>query len=170
MASCAYSLAEEDVVASSYDPQHQLGFDLALSTASIQTMESEPIRLLVSPLRGRQVPIAFRPSADRIEALLSLAPGWNSYSAAAVTPASAKAAITLLATCLAPCTPVPAVVPRVQGGIQLEWRANGVEIEVYVEPAGDARFYAEAEGKHDVIEAALAGNETVLSQWLARLA
>jgi hypothetical protein len=67
-------------------------------------------------------------------------------------------------------TPLPAVVPRVQGGIQLEWHTKEIDIEVYIDSPENVSFFAEHAASGKSIEAPLAGHEQELRVWLQRVA
>lgn len=64
--------------------------------------------------------------------LVQLPEGWDSYEAKPVSSQAARAAIAFLvkAASAVPNLPVPAVVPTVPGGIQLEWHRQGVDLEI----------------------------------------
>src|SRR5579862_1709909 len=78
-------------------------------------------KLLVEVYANQPMPVTFHKSVEAVADLLTLPPGWNSYSAKSIAPRNAVRAIRLLGELLEPQTSPPAVVPRVQGGIQLEW-------------------------------------------------
>ena len=82
-------------------------------------------------------------SARAVGDLLSLPEGWNSHSAKPIAVRNARAAIELLAQVLRTDTPPPDVVPRVQGGIQLEWHTEKVDIEIYIDSPDKVSFFAE---------------------------
>lgn len=100
--------------------------------------------------------------------LLRLPPGWNSYSAKPIAASNAVRAIRVLASIIDTETPLPAIVPSSQGGIQLEWHAKGIDIEVYIDSYDDVRFFAEHTGSGESIEEPLAGHEHELKAWLHR--
>lgn len=64
---------------------------------------------------------------EKIAALAALEEGWDSYGAAPVTQAALD-----VVRCIA-------VVPTVNGGVQVEWHANGWEVEIEVDPDGEVR-------------------------------
>lgn len=59
-----------------------------------------------------------------VAALRALPGGWNGHGAEPVTPAALAVAEALQ------------VIPRANGGIQIEWHANGQDVEIAVEPDG----------------------------------
>ena len=63
-------------------------------------------------------------SVSAVLNLLSLPRDWNSYTAKPIDQGSAAATIELLMVLLRSGIPAPAVVPRINGGIQLEWHAG----------------------------------------------
>ena len=113
-------------------------------------------------------PHHFQESVDQIDELLGLPPGWNSYSAEPVSWQSAVAAIRFLVEFMDPVTSQPVIVPTVRGGLQVEWHANGVDIEVYIEAGRDVSFFAQAAGVGE-IEAPLEGHEQEFQRWLERV-
>lgn len=76
------------------------------------------------------------PILDRLNQLLSLPPGWDSYSAKQVELAAARRVLDLLVATMADRTPAPQVVPTRQGGVQLEWHQSAIDLEIEVPPSG----------------------------------
>lgn len=68
-----------------------------------------------------------------------------------------------------PQTPPPAVVPRVQGGIQLEWHTETIDIEVYIDSPEKVSFFAEHLESGQNAQGPLAGQEHVLKEWVERI-
>lgn len=125
--------------------------------------------LFVEVQASGTLPRSFVKSVEGVAELLSLPPGWNSYSAKPIAPQNAIRAIRLVAEVLEPETPAPSVVPRVQGGIQLEWHAANIDIEVYVDSQDQVTFYAEHIESGESTEGPLAGREDVLKAWVQRI-
>jgi hypothetical protein len=125
--------------------------------------------LLVEVYANHPMSSTFRKSVEAVADLLSLPPGWNSYSAKPIDHQNARQAIRLLAEFLKPNTPPPSVVPTVRGGIQLEWHTGGVNVEIYIESQDDVSFFAEEAGSGNSSEVPLAGHEEELRSWLQRL-
>lgn len=115
------------------------------------------------------LPTSFLPSVNALLSLLSLQPGWNSYSAKQIERRNVEAAIKFLGAALDFDTPPPIVVPRVKGNIQLEWHTEQVDIEVYIDSPSSVRFFAEDATDGEVAEAPLVGHEEELENWLKRL-
>jgi hypothetical protein len=115
------------------------------------------------------LPRSFIKSVEAVVELLSLPPGWNSYRAKPIASQNAIRAIRLLAELLEPETPAPSVVPRVQGGIQLEWHTQSIEIEIYIDSPDHCTFYAENVESGESTEGPVAGNEGVLKEWAQRI-
>ncbi len=110
-----------------------------------------------------------RKSLKAVVEILSLKPGWNSYSAKPIEPGNAVRAIELLAAFVGPDIPAPTLVPTVRGGIQLEWHNQRGNIEIYIESPSDVRFFAESVQSGDEAEKPIDGNEQELGSWIARL-
>ncbi|HWZ98332.1 MAG TPA: hypothetical protein VN025_11280 [Candidatus Dormibacteraeota bacterium] len=104
---------------------------------------------------------------NRLINLLELPNGWNSYNARAISKENVTFAVSLLSRIMTVGTPAPQVVPKVRGGVQLEWHTKGINIEVDIDTpekfsfcAEDVRTAQEAEGNEDV---------NLLRQWIGRL-
>jgi hypothetical protein len=81
----------------------------------------------IQPARHWQVPVV-----RLITELLELPANWNSYGSSRIRRDTAMFAIEILENVMAAGTPLPAVVPTPNGGIQLEWHENGVNFEIDV--------------------------------------
>lgn len=73
--------------------------------------------------------------AEQLDAMLTLAPGWDGYGADAVT-AEAVAAGKVILGLLDPAAADVQVCPARTGGVQVEWLWNGYEYELEITPAG----------------------------------
>lgn len=62
--------------------------------------------------------------------LLRLGLDWDSYGARPVDPNCVVAALNLAFSILRDDTPAPSVVPTSRGGLQFEWHAGGVDLEI----------------------------------------
>lgn len=130
--------------------------------------EGGAVKLVIEARRPLEANLvkAIRKVADT----LSLEAGWNSHRARPIESASAKRAILLLGQIMQPEIPVPAVVPRVQGGLQLEWSVNGIDLEIYIDGPDRIRFFAEDLGSGEEAEAVVdAEGLVILAAWLWRL-
>jgi hypothetical protein len=125
--------------------------------------------LFVEVYANRPMSQTFLKSVEAVADLLSLPPGWNSYSAKPIEHQSATQAIRLLAEFLKPSTPLPSVVPTVRGGIQLEWHTKGANVEIYIESSNEVSFFAEEAGSGKSSDVPLSGHENELMSWLERL-
>ena len=101
--------------------------------------------------------------------LLSLPRGWNSYTAKPIDQGSAAATIELLMVLLRSGIPAPAVVPRINGSIQLQWHAGAIDVEVYIDSPSNVRFFAEDVTTGQLAEGPLVGRDVELKGWLERL-
>lgn len=69
-------------------------------------------------------------------ALLKLAPGWNSHNAAPVPPDAAATVLDIVVRALFNGAPYPHITPLSSGGLQIEWHEPDLEIEVAVDRGG----------------------------------
>jgi hypothetical protein len=176
-----YSLAEAAILSQPWLSASTLPDALArpsVVTATVEQPLAMPRRIVIrkrGPTGPAEIqasgswPRTFLKSAGAVVELLNLPAGWNSYAAKPITPQNALEAIRLLAAFVGPETPQPAVVPRVQGGIQLEWHTASVDIEVYIDAPGRVRFFVEGIEAGETFDGPLAGNEPVLKAWVQHI-
>ncbi len=81
-------------------------------------------------------PAWLEPVLAELRELLRLPPDWNSYRARPIAARAALAAIELLLQAMPEGLPLPAIVPTVRGGVQLEWHRRGVDLEIEALPDG----------------------------------
>ena len=74
----------------------------------------------------------FMPLLEQVCDLGMLLPNWDSYGARPIDPRIAAHTVSILMDTLDEGSPFPAVVPTSRGGIQLEWHAGGIDLEVDV--------------------------------------
>jgi hypothetical protein len=143
-----------------------LSWESIVSAASAWSAQKRPIRIRLHGFSPNPAVIA---AIRKLYSLTELKAGWNSYTARPIQRDVIDHIARWIPTLLQPTTPEPAVVPRVRGGIQLEWHRKGIALEIYVDSPNDIRFGAEDLNSGHTIEASLAGNEELLSTWIARL-
>lgn len=97
----------------------------------------------------------FQPTLDRMLGFLSLGENWNGYGELPIHESAVKRAVDVLNEV---CTtgPSPIVVPTSDGGIQIEWRTGGFEIEVEIPPSGPAEILIVDPSGHETETAATA--------------
>ncbi|NUN00969.1 MAG: hypothetical protein HUU41_07630 [Bryobacteraceae bacterium] len=90
---------------------------------------------------GQPLPVWFDPLMQGFVDLLTLPPNWDSYGAGAVDARVVHAAINFINGFLRPSSPAPRVVPLSSGGLQLEWRRKGVDLEIVFDRDAKPFFY-----------------------------
>jgi hypothetical protein len=75
-------------------------------------------------------------AAKKLEAIGRLSTGWDSYGGAPLDPDAKRLTVNALGWLENDYLPVPAVVLGSSGSVQLEWRANGRELEVELDKNG----------------------------------
>lgn len=143
-----------------------LSSEYTASTASGWAAQKQPVKIRVL---GPAPNSAIIGAIERLYSLGDLQRGWNSYDAEPIQPTVIDHTARLLPMLLQSTTPEPAVVPRVRGGIQLEWHRKGIDLEVYIDSNMDIHFEAEDLTSAETAEAPLAGNEELLKQWITRI-
>ena len=81
----------------------------------------------------------FLPTRDALAALLSDSDIGIPNSLP--SEASVLGALTILAKILDSGAPPPSVVPTYEGGVQVEWHRNGVDLEIEISPDGEAEYF-----------------------------
>ena len=85
-----------------------------------------------------------RPILREFARILALQTNWDSYGAREVDPGCIRFAIEeLLPFAMRLNTPLPSVVPTNTGGVQLEWHARGIDLEVEVMAPGRLHVFYE---------------------------
>jgi hypothetical protein len=69
-------------------------------------------------------------AAKKLEALGRLRPGWDSYGGLSLNPDARTLTVNVLGWLASNELPTPAVVLGSEGGVHLEWRVKGRELEV----------------------------------------
>lgn len=69
---------------------------------------------------------------EQLGRVLNLPEGWDSYGAKKIDLACVASAIDILLQVMHDETPPPAVVPTSCGGLQLEWHALGMDLELEI--------------------------------------
>lgn len=95
--------------------------------------ESKPHAAAVEA--AAQEPAWKEPVVLRLVELLQLPERWDSYEARRIQGKAVSSALYLLESSAGHHTPMPSIVPTADGGIQLEWHALGVDMELVVSPA-----------------------------------
>ena len=78
--------------------------------------------------------------ATRLQRFLSYEANWNGYEERPISTQAVKRTMVVLHR-VALGGPEPVVVPVCDGGIQIEWYYNGMEIEVEIPPYGNESVY-----------------------------
>ena len=70
-------------------------------------------------------------------------PNCDSYGALPIEPRSAAIAFDILSESVNRGTPRPTIVPTIQGGVQLEWHTDGIDLEVKIGPGAKVHIFFE---------------------------
>lgn len=72
--------------------------------------------------------------AARFEELAALDPGWDTYGSRPIDRDALREGQAFVERLLQQHIPIPSIVPVPDGGVQLEWSAGAVELELEFEP------------------------------------
>ena len=90
---------------------------------------------------GQPLPAWFDPLMQGFVDLLTVLQNWDSYGAGPIDAKVVHEAMNLINGLLGPTSPAPRVVPLSSGGLQLEWRRQGIDLEVVLDRDGEPFFY-----------------------------
>ena len=110
------------------------------------------------------------PTVCALTRILDLPEGWNSYGAPRIQARAANTALDLLGSSAQDDSPAPIVVPTADGGVQLEWHAWGLDIELDVSPSEAPQLFFRDRRSNEIQEKQLTANLTPLFQALKVLA
>ncbi len=105
----------------------------------------------------------------KVSEIGELEQGWDSYGARAVDPDCAATTVELVLNLLDSNTPMPAIVPTIRGGIQLEWHRAGADLEIEVESRARIHVCFEDEQTGEEREFTLSDNLLPLLPLLGRV-
>lgn len=106
---------------------------------------------------------------SRLDALASLAENWDGYGAHALSPFALNAAGQVIDQLLREPLPPPTIVPVPSGGVQLEWVAGTVEIDLEIRPDGDGIFVCDDDALAEQLDGELPEDLALFRTVLRRL-
>ncbi len=101
--------------------------------------------------------------------LLTLPPNWDSYGAVVIDPKVVHDAMSFIHGFLGPTSPAPRVVPLSNGGLQLEWRRNGIDLEIVCDRGEALYFYYRNRLRDEESEHTLPENSQLLRSIISSL-
>lgn len=104
---------------------------------------------------------------SRINRLLALPDGWDTYQAKPVVPLAAVAAHGILTRLLFDDCPTPQIAPGSDGSIDLMWLVLGTSIEVQIDGLGEVSIWGEGPSDEELFEGSFTAwepDEFVLDQ------
>lgn len=124
----------------------------------------------LAPARIAELQDTERAVRERLEQLSALGDGWDGEDARAIDPLALRVAWTLAEQALRAGFPEPEVFPVPDEGVQLEWHAGPVELEIEIEPGGrGVVFVCDDEQAGQQIDGELPRDESRFGLALARL-
>lgn len=107
----------------------------------------------------------------RLEELALLESDWDGYGATPIDRRALERARLLVEQGLRSSLPLPALVPVPDGGVQLEWTAGPVELEMEIEPGGhSAIFVCDDHQARQKMDGELPADQALLTRAIHRLA
>lgn len=113
------------------------------ASGAVLTGEYPPVVWWIFGLSWAE-PDWIRPAEHAIQRLMELPAGWDSYGARPIEANAVDAILQVLGRTMERYSPAPAVVPTASGGLQLEWHAGGIDLEVEATP--DGRVFMSCDG------------------------
>ena len=109
------------------------------------------------------------PTIEKLNELERLtAVNWSAGAKPADTLAI-KSTLELLTKILANDTPPPSVVPTWDGGVQVEWHRNGIDLEIEVSANREWEYYFFDRQSNEEVEGKVLGNIELLSKCVKKL-
>lgn len=105
----------------------------------------------------------------RLDELAGLKEDWDGYGAYPPSSVALTVAAQFVDQILREPLPPPIVVPVPSGGVQLEWAAGSVEIDLEIGPDGSAVFVCDDHGARDQLDGELPAEQSLFGIALARL-
>jgi len=142
------------------DPATTPGYSPVSSTGASATAQVAPriLKVEVEP-----TPPWLAAVEARLNDLLALGPGWDTYGAPPIDPSHVIEGVRLLFRLLPLEGPEPWIVPTTSRGVQFEWHLDDVEVEARVDDEGAQLFVMDEAGEDE-------GDPAYRSDLLARAA
>ena len=136
-------LADDPATSPGYSPVSSAGQS---ATALPQSRPNGPLTLTIQlePTPGWMYAVE-----ARLNELLTLGPGWDTYGAQAIEPSHVVDAVRLLVQLVPRNAPVPWIVPTAGRGVQLEWQKDDIDVEARVDDNGAHIFVMDAAGEDE---------------------
>lgn len=147
-------------------------FDIKSWLEAATPQRAAPLPRAAAPAQTTNLVAWKKVARHRMGLALGLRPGWDGSTSSPVSRSLGLKAMNFLEFALASQTEpeAPFIVPRADGGIQLEWHTKSVEIEVYFEPEGDVSAWATDRDTGYEIEVEDGETLPLLIRWAPRLA
>ncbi len=113
--------------------------------AFARSWQDQPVAELIGT---ESMPTWFPRLVDQLNDVLSLDDGWAGPGSLAPNEHSALSALRSLRGLADPYLRPPQLVPTVDGGVQIEWHTNGVDLELCFGSAGEVDVYIADEARH----------------------
>lgn len=105
----------------------------------------------------------------RLDELREPPPDWDGEQARAIDPLALRTASTVARHLMHQRLPEPEIFAAPDGGVQLEWRAGPIELEMDIEPGGGIVFVCDDERSGQRFDGELHTDASLLALALARL-
>lgn len=109
------------------------------SGATYNAFDARTVRIFGS--REKFAAPWFDQSVSQFRSIMDLAPGWDTYHGQRTAFTAVQKAVQFLGAHLADRSLPPTVVPLSDGGVEMVWHQNGVDLEVTVAADGETEVY-----------------------------
>lgn len=131
-------LTDSDLLRPSWSTTAAVGASETLTPAGDPTIEPRTREITIAVSKTLQSQPWFRPTLGQLAEYLRLGDNWDGYGARPIHDSAVKRAVAVLdAVC--PAGPEPWIVPTPEGGLQIEWASDGLEIEIEILASGPAQ-------------------------------
>lgn len=109
------------------------------------------------------------PTIEKLNELRRLTASNWSAGAKPIDMSAIKSTLELLTKILVNDTPPPSVVPTWDGGVQVEWHCNGVDLEIEVSADQESEYYFFDHRSNEEAEGKVRGNVDQISRYVKKL-
>jgi hypothetical protein len=100
---------------------------------------------------------------------LDLPNGWDTYKGQPLRPETGMFALKILNDVMHTRVPIPQLFPTAQGGIQIEWHQNDLDVELHVAAPYECELWYRIRSTDEEGSAPLTTDFSLLSEWVAKL-
>jgi hypothetical protein len=139
------------------------------ATSSSASLEAAPPSSIAAFNVRRSKPSWQQEIVDALCRLIELPDDWDTYGGKALRHDTAMFTLQVLNSLMSPATPTPNIVPIANGGVQIEWHQNSMDIELYVAAPYECELLVNDQTSEESRISSLSSDFSTLAEALKRL-